>query len=195
MRATAIDWPRTLVARGAQTLSPAHLRQRAAQPERGRLHVFVLDVSGSMRTEGRLALAKGLLLALLEDAYRRREHVALLCFSAGGVELRLPPGRAGRWNEALLAPIGGGGGTRLAPALQRAAHLLQRSRRSAPQRERCLWLLTDGRFNERPPRPEPADQLRVVDLEQGQLRLGRAALLAQAWGAECWPVDAWGTTP
>jgi len=46
-----------------------------------------------MRNDGNLARAKGLLLALMQEAYQRRDHVALLCFAGEVVELRLPPRR------------------------------------------------------------------------------------------------------
>ena len=50
-----------------------------------------------------------------------------------------------------------------------------------------LWLLTDARFDEIPPRPRQADVCMVVDFDDGALTLGRAARIAQAWGAQCWP--------
>lgn len=178
------DWTRTLVARGAARLQRRHLRWRAEQAGGGRLHCFLLDVSASMLAHGRLALAKGVVLALAQQAYQRRERVALLCFQAGRVELVIAPGRAGRWPAARVAPIGGGGGTSLVTGLQQAQALLDRERRRARQQACCLWLLTDGRFPERPLRPEAADEVRVVDFEDGRLRLGRAAELARDWGAE-----------
>lgn len=180
-----LDWPRTLVARRAERLSPEHLRWRRPETAPQRLHCFVLDVSASMQRGGRLARAKGLLLALLDEAYRRREQVALLCFSAGRVELRIAPGRAARWNESLLGPIAGGGGTLVAPALAQASALMSRAGQGA---ERWLWLLTDGRFDERPARPH-AQRLCIVDLEDARVPLRRASRLAQAWDAHYLHVD------
>lgn len=183
------DWPATFAARGAEPLASQHLRRQTPPPTGQRLHCFVLDCSGSMAAGGALARAKGVLLALMEQAYRRRERVALLCFAGTRVELRLPPRKAAAWNDDWVAPIGAGGGTPLGPAVAQAAQLLAREVR--PGGEGWLWLLTDGRARDWPARPEAATQVRVIDFEQGRLRLGRAQALAQAWGAECWRAQAW----
>lgn len=142
-----------------------------------------------MAAGGALARAKGVLLALMEQAYRRRERVALLCFAGGRVELRLPPRKASAWNDGWIAPIGAGGGTPLGPAIAQAAQLLARS--TAPGGEGWLWLLTDGRVRAWPARPAQAAQVRVIDFEQGRLRLGRAQALARAWGALWLSGDGW----
>lgn len=180
------DWPRTLAARGSAALRPQHLRRRSEPPQGMRLHCFVLDCSASMAAGGALARAKGVLLALMDEAYRRREQVALICFAGTQVELRLPPRKAAAWNDGWIAPIGGGGGTPLQAAVQRAGLLLERHCAAGPDGQACegwLWLLTDGRTREQPVRPQAARQAGIVDFESGRLRLGRARALAQAWGA------------
>ncbi|PIF73523.1 magnesium chelatase subunit ChlD-like protein [Variovorax sp. 54] len=132
-----------------------------------------------MRHDGNLARAKGLLLALMQEAYQRRDHVALLCFAGDVVELRLPPRRASAWNDDWIAPIAAGGGTPLALGVERAEQLLVRSE----ARQRWLWLLTDGRSSENPARPEAADVACVVDFEAARLPLHRAQQLAERWQA------------
>lgn len=132
-----------------------------------------------MRNDGNLARAKGLLLSLMEEAYQRRDHVALLCFAGDVVELRLPPRRASAWNDDWVAPIAAGGGTPLALGVQRADQLLAHS----AARQRWLWLLTDGRSNEAPARPEAADIACVVDFEAARVPLRRAQQLAERWEA------------
>ncbi|MDB5851517.1 MAG: von willebrand factor type a [Rhodoferax sp.] len=181
-RARTVHWPRTLVARGNADLHEAHLRFRPEEPTQPALHCFLLDCSASMRSSGALAQAKGLLLSLMDEAYRRRDQVALLCFAGGTVELRLAPRRAPAWNERWIAPIGGGGGTPLALGVAAAGRLLQRSR----ARQRSLWLLTDGRSRELPAAPSSVDELSVVDFESARLPLARALQLASAWGAAYW---------
>ena len=159
-----------------------HLRYQSKNPTQPALHCFLLDCSASMRSSGALARAKGLLLSLMDEAYHRRDHVALLCFAGGAVELRLEARRAPAWNEAWIAPIGGGGGTPLALGVAAAEKLLQR----AKAQRRSLWLLTDGRSREQPPAPSSADDLCVVDFESGRLPLARAQQLASAWDATYW---------
>lgn len=174
------DWPRTLVARGAATLTPAHLRQRSSQTPPIRLHCFVLDCSASMASRGALARAKGVLLSLLEQAYRRRDQVALICFGGTQAELRLSPRKAAAWNDDWIAPIRGGGGTPLRAAVSRADDVLSAH---AGKAQGWLWLLTDGRTREVAARPPHAEQAWVIDFEEGPVRLHRAEALAAAWQA------------
>ena len=149
------------------------------------LHCFLLDCSASMRNDGNLARAKGLLLALMQEAYQRRDHVALLCFAGEIVELRLPPRRASAWNDDWIAPIAAGGGTPLALGVRRADQLLAKS----GTRQNWLWLLTDGRSSENPGRPESADVVCVVDFEAARLPLHRARRLAESWDARYLAAD------
>ena len=136
-----------------------------------------------MVTGGGLARAKGVLLDLFQEAYQRREHVALICFGGEGVQLRLPPCKASAWSNDWVAPIGGGGGTPLTQALQLADTLLATQNGSALQT--WLWLMTDARTREQPPKPTHAETIRVLDFESGRVRLERARALAEAWGVEC----------
>lgn len=175
----SVHWPSTLVARGVAQLRPDHLKYRPPATLDSELHCFLLDCSASMRTGGGLERAKGLLLSLMDEAYRRRHRVALLCFSGAGVRLELAPRRAAFWNERWVAPIGGSGGTPLAQGVDAADQLLRGSRAE----RRLFWLLTDGRTRERPGAPMAADLLHVIDFEAGRFPLARAAQLAGAWGA------------
>lgn len=142
-----------------------------------------------MLLRGQLAQAKGLLMALMQAAGRRRDDVALLCFAGGRTELRVPPGPARAWQAAWVLPIGGGGGTSLLQGLADADALLACAARRDPGQQRWLWLLTDGRSPQQPPRPRGADRVCVVDFEQGRVRLGRNAELALRWGADCIPAN------
>lgn len=173
----AFDWPRTLRARGAEALRAEHLHRRPQEARSGVLHCFLLDCSASMLGGGKLARAKGVLLALMEEAYRRRDQVELLCFGGDTVELRLPPQRARAWNDDGVAPIAGGGGTPLALGVRQAQQMLSHS----AARQRWLWLLTDGRSREQPAAPVAADRIFVVDFEPARAALQRAQALAGCW--------------
>ncbi|SAL11123.1 Mg-chelatase subunit ChlD-like protein [Caballeronia terrestris] len=132
----------------------------------------------------RLALAKGLLVALFDRAYRERAEVALVCFGGGQAEVRRQPGASHWWNEHWVAPIGGGGGTPLTLGVRAAGNVLARAARRKPAQERWLWLLTDGRTRDTPERPGDAHRIVIVDFENEAVRLGRCQLLAIAWDAE-----------
>lgn len=180
----AIAWLPTLRAKGPGPLQAAHLRHTPHSAQAARLHLIVLDTSGSMRRHGRLALAKGHAAWLIEQAARTGDDVALLCFGGQGVELRLPPGRARAAGSMQVRLLGGGGGTPLAQALVQADRLLMRAARRHGPAETWLWLLTDGRTLEQPAAPLAAEHLVIVDFDDPARPLGRCAAWAARWGAQ-----------
>lgn len=179
-----IAWLPTLLAKGAKPLQSAHLRhtERIAKP--ARLHLIVLDTSGSMRQRGRLALAKGHAAWLIEQATRVGDHVALLCFGGQGVELNLPPGPARASGSMKVRLLGGGGGTPLVHALAEADQVLLRAQRRNGASGAWLWLLTDGRTVEQPTVPQSAAHVVIVDFDEPTRSIGRCAAWALRWGAE-----------
>jgi magnesium chelatase subunit ChlD-like protein len=141
----------------------------------------------------RLALAKGLLVALFDHASAARAEAALVCFGGAGADVRFGPAVPRWWNERWLSPVGGGGGTPLSAGIQRASRLLERSARRKPAQQRWLWILTDGRTHDTPVRPLDVDEVVFVDFEREALRLGRCEVLADAWGARrCTPEELMG---
>jgi magnesium chelatase subunit ChlD-like protein len=179
-----IHWGRTLVRKGPGLLGRAHLQREQRPAEAATLHLIALDNSGSMRQGGRLALAKGFVARLIDDAARTGDQVGLLTFGGQGVQRVLAPAQARRSALGPLLPLGGGGGTPLAAALRQAqTELLSYRRRHAAGR--CLlWLLTDGRSLEQPAAPGAADQIVIVDFDDPLRPLGRCRAWAQTWGAE-----------
>ncbi|MFM0175475.1 VWA domain-containing protein [Paraburkholderia sediminicola] len=178
-----IDWPPTLAAMRQGALRAEHLRFVREAPRGGVLHCFVLDCSGSMLAGQRLALAKGLLIALFDRASAARAEAALVCFGGAGADVRFGPAVPRWWNERWLRPVGGGGGTPLAAGVRRATQLLERCARRKPGQQRWLWILTDGRTHDMPVRPLDVDEVVFVDFEREAIRLGRCEVLADAWGA------------
>ncbi|WP_031361704.1 vWA domain-containing protein [Caballeronia sordidicola] len=174
----------TLLAKRNQPLDATHLRFHREQGDSSALHCFVLDCSGSMLGGKRLALAKGLVVALFDRAYRERAEVALVCFGGATAQVRREPGAAHWWNDRWIAPIGGGGGTPLALGVRTGANVLLKAARHRPSLRRVLWLLTDGRSPETPSRPDAADQIVIVDFESEAVRLGRCVTLAGSWQAD-----------
>ncbi|WP_345816526.1 VWA domain-containing protein [Paraburkholderia sp. PREW-6R] len=172
-----------MAAKRRAALRADHLRYVQQTPRAGVLHCFVLDCSGSMLAGRRLALAKGLLIALFDRAGATRAEAALVCFGGSGVDLWFGPAVPRWWNERWLEPVGGGGGSPLAAGVGRASRLLEQSARRRPAQQRWLWILTDGRSRDQPVRPADADEVVFVDFERDQVRLGRCEALAQAWGA------------
>ncbi|MBN3819320.1 hypothetical protein G3N57_23085, partial [Paraburkholderia sp. Se-20369] len=70
-----------------------------------------------------------------------------------------------------------------------------RDARREADKQRWLWVLSDGRTRERPARPAAADHVVFVDFDDAAVKIGQGARIAAEWGAE-WVapeglVDAW----
>ncbi|SDI65721.1 magnesium chelatase subunit ChlD-like protein [Paraburkholderia steynii] len=180
--ARRIAWPRTLAAKRNARLRSEHLRFVHEEARGGVLHCFVLDCSHSMLAGHQLALAKGLLVALFDQARATRSEVALVCFGGVGADVRFGPAVPRWWIERWLAPVGGGGGTPFVLGIETASALLERAARLKPAQQRWLWILSDGRSSGSPSRPASADHVVLVDFEQVErVRIGRCEQIAKAW--------------
>ncbi len=166
------------------------------------LIVFVVDASGSMAAQRRMEAVKGAVLALLTDAYQRRDQLAVIAFRGEQAQLLLAPTRSADLAEQGLRELPTGGRTPLPHALQLAAQVLQQAaQHTAQQAPPLLVILSDGKANVSLPGSsgdpwsetlQAAEALAaqgvpalVLDTEAGYLRLGRAAQLAEALGAPC----------
>src|SRR5271155_5170930 len=69
----------------------ADLREAVHAQRLSNLIVLVVDASGSMGAAARVATARGAVMALLKDAYQRRDSVAMVVFRAEGAETVLRP--------------------------------------------------------------------------------------------------------
>lgn len=179
-------------------ISKSDLHQQVRVGKSANLILFVVDASGSMAAQRRMEAVKGAVLALLTDAYQRRDEVAVISFRGESAALLLAPTRSVDRAEQGLRELPTGGRTPLPHALQLALETLeQAAANGAPP---LLVLLSDGKANVAlsdggDPWRETlalAEMLAgravpalVLDTETGYLRLGRAAQLAQALGAEC----------
>jgi magnesium chelatase subunit D len=175
------------------------LRFRRRQAPAGRLLLFVVDASGSMAGRRRIAYAKGAVEALLLDAYRRRDHVALIAFRGAGADLLLPPTNSVDLARRRLHALAASGRTPLAAALHLAHRVLTRERDRRAAALPALVLLSDGRANVPLAGGDPwADALRaadrvrqldvpavVVDAGSAGFDFGLTAALGQALAAPC----------
>jgi magnesium chelatase subunit D len=181
------------------------LREKWRERRVRNLLLFVVDASGSMGVEQRMVAAKGAVLSLLLDAYRRRDLVAMVAFRQNGAQLVLPPTRSVEVARKRLADLPTGGRTPLAAGLLEAYRLvrdhLQRRSGILPL---CI-ILTDGRANVGLGGGDPVEDARkvahlfrrdprvdvlVVDVERpGMVSFGLARQVAQALGAAYARVD------
>ncbi|EJL86952.1 cobaltochelatase subunit [Herbaspirillum sp. CF444] len=185
----------------AVQLQTSDLHGKVKAGKNANLILFVVDASGSMAAQRRMEAVKGAVLALLTDVYQRRDQVAVIGFRGDKASVLLAPTRSVDLAEQGLRELPTGGRTPLPHALQLALQTLEQSNGAAPP---LLVLLSDGKGNVAlenggDPWRETlalAEQLAargtpalVLDTEAGYVRLGRAAQLAQALGAECMTLE------
>ncbi len=175
---------------GPLALEAEDLRGAYREGREGNLVVFVVDASGSMAARDRLSAVTGAVVALLRDAYQRRDKVAVITVRGSEAELVLPPTSSVDIAVRRLSGLRTGGKTPLAQGLLKAREIVHRERVRDPQRRAMLVMLTDGRATggaDPVPRARAAARLLaregvagvVVDCERGMIRLGLAAELAR----------------
>jgi magnesium chelatase subunit D len=179
------------------------LHQKVRTGKTGTFLLLVVDASGSMSASRRMEAVKGAVLSLLTEAYQRRNTVAVIAFRGVEARVLLPPTRSVAVAEEALRTLPTGGRTPLPHALQLAAQLLAQADYPADLQP-LLVLLSDGKANvplagggdAGQQTQQLAEQLRtqqiptlVLDTDTGYLRLGKAAELATALGAQYLPLD------
>jgi magnesium chelatase subunit D len=167
------------------------LREHVRAGRESVLLCLVVDASGSMGARRRLARVKGALLASLREAYERRDQVALIAFRGSDARLLVPPGAPLEVAAEAIRGLPTGGRTPLAAGLALAEQVIRREAGRQHGQRAIAVILTDGRVGD--PTGEvrraatrlgrAADAAHVVDIEDGPVRLGLAAALAQAAGA------------
>jgi len=115
-----IDLTATIVAtalRGSNEIEEDDIRVRIRRARAKRLYAILLDSSGSMAVMRRIAIAKGIAMKLIENAYIKRDELALISFRGSRSEVVIHPTR--RYSDVLkfLDDIKTGGKTPLPSAL------------------------------------------------------------------------------
>ncbi len=177
-------------------VTKSDLHQRIQEGKTGNLIILIVDASGSMAAQRRMETVKGAVLALLTDAYQKRDQVAVIAFRGNQASTLLPPTRSVELAEQHLRELPTGGRTPLSHALQLTLELLSKQNNNL---QPLLVFLTDGKANvalnkNTDPWHETlkfADNIAqqklsslVIDTESGYLRLGRASQLAKVLIAE-----------
>lgn len=184
-------------------IRPPDLRERLRHGRSNALVLFVVDASGSMGARDRMAATKGAVLALLLDAYRKRDRVGLVAFRDQRAELLLPPTNSVELAERCLRTLPTGGRTPLAAGLALGVTTIERSLRGTRSLAPVLVVVSDGRANSAPAGEHPwqaalreAQRIRtlgwpalVLDSERGMAGPGLARALSEALGATHLPLD------
>jgi magnesium chelatase subunit D len=123
------------------------LRQKVRERKTRALLIFVVDGSDSVMARQLMARTRRVLLALLQNAYERRDRVAMLVFRFAQGRIVLPPtrnfSRARRCVEELYV----GGCTPLATGLLEGLRMAETERLRNPAVVPVLVILTDGLAN------------------------------------------------
>ncbi|KPX09363.1 vWA domain-containing protein [Pseudomonas savastanoi] len=190
MRAGAdgpVQWLPTLL-RGRPKSRKDLIRQpRSSRPSE--LLLVIVDASASTRRHQALSQAKGLLLQLFDDAYRRRARLALLTASGDTPRWQHQGLKASSALSPWLDALGAGGGTPLSAALQQAGEWLAKRQKRYPAEQQRVLVLTDGRIKQLPVLPAFNCASVLIDIEKGPIRLGRARKLASSLGADYQHID------
>lgn len=173
------------------------LVQKAHSGKTGNLIVFIVDASGSMAANKRMETVKGTVLALLKDAYQRRDEVCVIAFRGIEAKILLQPTRSVELAEQALSKLPTGGRTPLPHAIQTAIQLMN-SFGTQKTLQPFLVFLSDGKANVTLSGGDPwheslslaaelknrKTQALLINTDIDYLKLGRAEQLASALGAE-----------
>ncbi len=182
------------------------LRERRRERRVGNFLLFLVDASGSMGAQARMVATKGAIMALLADAYQKRDRIAMVSFRRHTAGLALPPTSSIELAARHLQELPVGGRTPLAAGLAEAMRLLHLQLARDPAARPILIVITDGKANVAlAPGGDPQHEalqiaarlaidprltVLVVDTEAaGFVSFGLARELAQALGASYYPID------
>jgi magnesium chelatase subunit D len=187
---------RAASARGASSVESRDLRQSVRRSDASALVLFVVDASASMRPAMRAA--KGTVIELLKDAYRKRDEVAFVAFAGDEADVLLPPTDSVTLAARHLKDLPTGDRTPLPAGLRTASDVLDRAEPATS----VVVLVTDGRANVARGSPvretrEAARRLAefdphvvVVDAGDGGDRSGVTDVIADETGGERVPLAA-----
>jgi magnesium chelatase subunit D len=140
-----VDRGRTEGAR--MLLERQDLREKVRERRVGNLIVFVVDASASMDAEQRMAATKGAILSLLQDAYVRRDRVAVVVFKNRSAEVVLRPTSSVSLAQRRLERLSVGGTTPLTHGLMAGYKVIKTELLRDPSIRPLLVLISDGRGN------------------------------------------------
>ena len=177
------NWFKTLVS-STGVWPPKSLSYKKAPSGQAVLHFILLDTSASTLMHNGFAKAKGLILNLAQQAYLQREQLCILGFGNDKIDELLPQVRAPKQISDFLDGITAGGGTPFREALITAQRYLQTLNQKMPSLTVRSYILTDGRSKQSVQGINLGQNSVVIDIEQSQVKHGRAQTIAQQLGAQ-----------
>jgi magnesium chelatase subunit D len=128
-------------------LEPEDFRQKIRERKSRALLVFVIDASDSVMSKELMAATKRAVLALMQDAYQKRDKVAIITFRFASAYTILEPTNNFTQARKKLEEINVGGCTPIATGLMHSLTLIEQQRRHDPTLYPIMVLFTDGVAN------------------------------------------------
>lgn len=132
---------------GRLELRVSDLRQKVRERKTRSLLILVIDGSDSVMARQLMPRTRSVLLALLQNAYEKRDRVAMLVFRFAQGRVVLPPTRNFARARRCVDDLYVGGCTPLATGLLEGLRLAESERLRDPGTRPILVVLTDGLAN------------------------------------------------
>lgn len=132
---------------GKIEIQKGDLREKVRRRRISSLINIVFDTSGSMDEHEKIQITTSVVLALLKDAYQRRDRVSLVTYSGRSGELVLPFTSSVEAAKRYLEKVPFGGTTPMASGLLRGLDTLLREVKKEPSAVPIMILVTDGTAN------------------------------------------------
>jgi len=129
--------------KGQPLVLPEDIKVKVRRKRAGACIVFVVDASASMRARKRLEASREAILALLVEAYQKRDRVGLVVFKDDSAHLVLSPTSSPSLANRLLTGLSPGGTTPLSHGLALGMQVLDREMSRSPSPSPVLVLISD----------------------------------------------------
>ena len=133
--------------RSQRPLTPADVRYKRRVGKSQALLLLVVDASGSIRAQRRMAAAKQLALSFSVQAYQRRDRVGLIVFHGASARVLLPPTNSVSLARKKLQVLPTGGKTPLAHGLYLALKVARRELKRQKSLIPIIVVISDGNPN------------------------------------------------
>ncbi|MBN1134562.1 MAG: VWA domain-containing protein [Methanosarcinaceae archaeon] len=132
---------------GHIAIKKGDLREKIRRRRVSTLINIVFDTSGSMDEQDKIQITTGVVLALLKDAYQRRDRVSLVTSSGRSAKLVLPFTSSVEAAKRYLENVPFGGTTPMASGLLVSLDVLLRELKKEPSAIPIMVIVTDGTAN------------------------------------------------
>jgi len=128
-------------------VEPQDLREKVRKRTKSAVIAFVVDASGSMGAQRRMEVAKGAVMELLRESYRKRDKVAFVAFRGRDAQVLLPPTSGVKRAMQCLRELPTGGRTPLPAGLSKGLEILVNEMRKDEDIVPIMVLVSDGKGN------------------------------------------------